>query len=66
MEDRMMLSIVQFPTVVQESLKTIDLPFPDDPDRAHFAGYLPDLIVSAKKNVSAIDPEFALRPIGSP
>ena len=58
-EDRTMPAIVEFPTVVQEALADFGHVFANEPERVHFAEYLTGLLVAGKKNVSAINREFA-------
>lgn len=54
-----MPAIVKFPTVVEEALKEFGRFFPNEPERKHFAEYLTGLIIANKKNVSAINRQFA-------
>jgi hypothetical protein len=54
-----MAGIVEFPTVVQEALRDFSDLFPNEPQRRHFAEYLTGLFVADRKNVSAINREFA-------
>jgi DDE superfamily endonuclease len=54
-----MAGIVEFPTVVQEALQEFADLLPNEPQRRHFAEYLTGLYVAARKNVSAINREFA-------
>jgi hypothetical protein len=58
-EDRTMPAIVEFPTVVKEVLGEFAPFFANEPERRHFAEYLTGLIIAHKKNVSAINREFA-------
>ena len=60
MEDIIMPAIIRFPTVVKEALEQFGHLFPNGPERIHFAEYLTGLIVSNRKNVSAINREFAV------
>jgi len=55
-----MPAIVEFPTVVKEALEEFGSFFANEPERQHFAEYLTGLFVARKKNVSAINREFAL------
>ena len=55
-----MPAIVQFPTVVKEALQEFGPFFANQPERQHFAEYLTGLIIAHKKNVSAINREFAV------
>ena len=59
-EDLPMPAIVQFPTVVKEALQEFGPFFANQPERQHFAEYLTGLIIAHKKNVSAINREFAV------
>lgn len=54
-----MPAIVEYPTVVQKALDTFGDHFKNEPKREHFAQYLTGLFVARKKNVSAINREFA-------
>jgi hypothetical protein len=54
-----MAGIVEFPEVVQEALREFGDLLPNEPQRRHFAQYLTGLYVAARKNVSAINREFA-------
>jgi len=55
-----MPAIIAFPTVVQEALDTFGPFFDNEPERKHFAEYLTGLMIAHKKNVSAINREFAV------
>lgn len=55
-----MAPIVEFPTVVKEALECFGDLFHNAPERVHFAEYLTGLLVAQKKNVSAINREFAV------
>jgi hypothetical protein len=55
-----MPGIVEFPTVVQDALEVFGSVFFNEPERRHFAEYLTGLMVADKKNVSAINSEFAV------
>ena len=55
-----MPAIVEFPTVVRETLDEFAPLFANEPERRHFAEYLTGLIIAHKKNVSAINREFAV------
>ena len=59
MEDITMPAIVKFPSVVEEALDRLGDIFPNEPERRHFAEYLTGLMIAHKKNVSAINREFA-------
>ena len=54
-----MPAIVEFPTVVTEALAEFGDLFANEPERVHFAEYLTGLFVAEKKNVSAINRQFA-------
>jgi len=54
-----MPAIVEFPHVVLEALPDFADLFSCEPQRRHFAEYLTGLFVARKKNVSAINREFA-------
>ena len=54
-----MPAIVEFPTVVTEAAAQFGSIFPNEPERVHFAEYLTGLLVAGRKNVSAINREFA-------
>ena len=60
MEDSIMPAIVEFPTVVKEALEEFGPFFVNEPERKHFAEYLTGLMIAHKKNVSAINREFAI------
>ncbi len=60
MEDSIMPAIVEFPTVVKEALEEFGPFFANEPERKHFAEYLTGLMIANKKNVSAINREFAI------
>jgi hypothetical protein len=59
-EDMSMPAIVNFPVVVKEALDRFGHLFPNEPERRHFGEYLTGLIIAHKKNVSAINREFAI------
>src|SRR6266481_4863327 len=54
-----MAGIVDFPTVVHEALQQFGDLLPNEPQRRHFAEYLTGLFVAERKNVCAINREFA-------
>jgi DDE superfamily endonuclease len=54
-----MAGIIDYPQVVQEALRLFGDLFGNEPQRRHFAEYLTGLFVADKKNVSAINREFA-------
>ena len=54
-----MPAIVQYPTVVQQAVDYFGDHFQNEPERRHFAEYITGLIIARKKNVSAINREFA-------
>jgi hypothetical protein len=55
-----MPAIVQFPTIVEEALTVFGPRFANQPERRHLGEYLTGLLVADKKNVSAINREFAI------
>jgi len=59
-EDITMPAIVKFPVVVEEALDRLAGLFPNEPERRHFGEYLTGLMIAHKKNVSAINREFAM------
>jgi hypothetical protein len=59
LEEVTMPAIVEFPQVVLAALPDYADLFSCDPQRRHFAEYLTGLFVARKKNVSAINREFA-------
>ena len=60
MEDMTMPAIVNFPTIVKNALQEFGPLFANEPERKHFAEYLTGLMMAHKKNVSAINREFAV------
>lgn len=60
MEDMTMPAIVDFPTVVKQALKEFASLFANQPEGKYFAEYLTGLMIAHKKNVSAINSEFAV------
>ena len=54
-----MPAIVEYPTIVKEALDKFGPFFANEPERRHFAEYLTGLIIARRKNVSAINREFA-------
>jgi hypothetical protein len=54
-----MPAIVEFPTIVQEAVKQLGPLLANEPERTHLAEYLTGLMVAGRKNVSAINREFA-------
>ena len=54
-----MPAIINYPTVVQQALEQFGGLFKNRPERRHFAEYLTGLFIARKKNVSAINREFA-------
>jgi DDE superfamily endonuclease len=54
-----MPAIVEFPQVVREAVQIFGHLFPNEPQRRHFAEYLTGLYVAERKNVTAINREFA-------
>lgn len=59
-EDPAMPAIVEFPTVVEQTLESFGDLFANEPQRQHFAEYLTGLLVADRKNVSAINRQFAV------
>jgi hypothetical protein len=59
-EDSDMPAIVEFPSIVKEALEVFGPFFSNEPERKHFAEYLTGLLIAHKKNVSAINREFAV------
>ena len=55
-----MPGIVEYPTVVKDAMKEYGSVFANEPERKHFAEYLTGLMVAEKKNVTAINSEFAV------
>jgi hypothetical protein len=55
-----MPTIVDFPTVVKAALDVFGDLFANEPERRHFAEYLPGLMIADKKTVSGINREFAV------
>ncbi len=54
-----MPGIIAFPTVVEEAVDEFGWIFANTPERLHFAEYLTGLLVAERKNVAAINAEFA-------
>src|SRR5215216_8175316 len=54
-----MPAIVEYPQVVREALQQFGDLFANEPQRRHFAEYLTGLFVAERKNVTAINREFA-------
>ena len=54
-----MPAVVKFPHVVEQALADFGHVFANEPERVHFAEYLTGLLVAGRKNVSAINREFA-------
>jgi DDE superfamily endonuclease len=54
-----MPAIVAYPQVVREALQRFGHLFANEPQRQHFAEYLTGLFVAERKNVTAINREFA-------
>src|SRR3954469_19719079 len=54
-----MPAIVEYPQVVREALEQFGDLFANEPQRRHFAEYLTGLFVAERKNVTAINREFA-------
>lgn len=60
MDGTLMPAIVEFPTVVKQSLQEFGPHFTNEPERRHFVEYLTGLIIAKHKNVSAINRGFAV------
>jgi hypothetical protein len=58
-DEASMPAIVQFPTVVDEALKTYGDFFRNQPERQHLGEYLTGLMVASRKSVRGINSEFA-------
>jgi hypothetical protein len=58
-EEVTMPAIVEFPQVVREALPDFADLFSCEPQRRHLAEYVTGLLAARKKNVSAINREFA-------
>lgn len=54
-----MAAIIDFPQIVEDALDQFADLLPNEPQRVHFAEYLTGLFVADRKNVSAINREFA-------
>ena len=54
-----MPGIIAFPTIVEQAVDEFGGMFANTPERWHFAEYLTGLMVAERKNVSAINAEFA-------
>ena len=54
-----MAAIVAFPQLVEQALLDFGDLLPNQPQRRHFAEYLTGLFIADRKNVSAINREFA-------
>ena len=54
-----MAGIVEFPQVVEAALRDFGDLLPNEPQRRHLGEYLTGLFVADRKNVSAINREFA-------
>lgn len=54
-----MAGILGYPQVVEEALREFGDLLPNEPQRRHFAEYLTGLFVAERKNISAINREFA-------
>ena len=55
-----MPAIIEFPTIVEDAVNEFGWIFSNHPERWHFAEYLTGLLVADRKNVSAINREFAV------
>ena len=54
-----MPGIIAFPTILEKAVEEFGWVFANTPKRCHFAEYLTGLMVAGRKNVSAINAEFA-------
>ena len=54
-----MPTTVDFPTIVNQALELFGGVFDNEPARRHFAEYLTGLMVAERKNISAINRQFA-------
>jgi hypothetical protein len=59
-EERALTPIVEFPTVVQETVERFADLFRNAPERLHMAKYLTGLLVAEKKDVRAINGAFVV------
>ena len=55
-----MPTAVDFPTIVNQALELFGEVFDNQPARRHFAEYLTGLMVAERKNISAINRQFAV------
>ena len=55
-----MPTTVDFPTLVKQALELFGDVFDNEPARRHFAEYLTGLMVAERKNISAINRQFAV------
>ena len=55
-----MPTTVDFPTIVNQALELFGDVFDNEPARRHFAEYLTGLMVAERKNISAINRQFAV------
>ena len=55
-----MPTAVDFPTIVNQALEIFGEVFDNKPARRHFAEYLTGLMVAERKNISAINRQFAV------
>ena len=55
-----MPTTVDFPTLVKQALALFGDVFDNEPARRHFAEYLTGLMVAERKNISAINRQFAV------
>ena len=60
-----MPTTVDFPTLVKQALALFGDVFDNEPARRHFAEYLTGLMVAERKNISAINRQFAVTVSGS-
>ena len=55
-----MPTAVDFPTIANQALELLGGVFDNQPARRHFAEYLTGLMVAERKNISAINRQFAV------
>ena len=55
-----MPTTVDFPTIANQVLELFGDVFANEPARRHFAEYLTGLMVAERKNISAINRQFAV------
>lgn len=55
-----MPAIITYPTIVEQAVEQFGDMFANEPERRHFAEYLPGLLIAERKTVSGINAEFAV------